>query len=100
MGNVWAIVFPHNTYMWPTLKKKEKYGTNVDMIWERIWPIFGLGAGARYCPYTALMWAVWTVYCQYTADTAANIWAIKSFLGGNHTKTLSTHSKNVFVQII
>ena len=21
------------------------------MIWEIVWPIFGLGAGATYCPY-------------------------------------------------
>ena len=39
---MWAIVFPHF--------EKKKYGTNVDIIWETVWPIFGLGAGATYCP--------------------------------------------------
>ena len=49
------------------------------MIWETVWPIFGSGA---YCPYTALMWTVWPISCQYIAYTVANIWAPKSFLGG------------------
>ena len=55
----------------------------MDMIWETVWPIFGLGAGATYCPYTALMWAVWPISCEYIAHTVANIWATKSFLDGS-----------------
>ena len=54
----------------------------MDIIWETVWPIFGLGAGATYCPYTALMWAVWPISCLYIAHTVANIWATKSFLDG------------------
>ena len=66
------------------------------MIWETVWPIFSLGAGATYCPYTALMWAVWPIFCQYIAHTVANRWAPKSFLGGNDyqkNNDLYTHTK-------
>ena len=68
MGNIWAIVFPHNAYNVAHIWEKQIWHTNVDMIWETMWPIFGLGAGATCCPYTALMNSVANIlpiYCPY-----------------------------------
>ena len=68
LNRIWAIVFPHNVY------NAHHMGNSG--------PIFGLGAGATYCPYTALMWAVWPISCQYIAHTVANIWVTKSLWTG------------------
>ena len=86
LSRIWAIVFPHNAYNVAHTLRKKKYGTNVDMISETVWPIFGLGAGATYYPYSALMWAVWPTSCQHIAHTVANIWAPDAFLGVTRSK--------------